>query len=157
MLVAALCFVALAGLLLVRGTIIPENEVPLAHAPALLSAGDFVVVQAIGGQLDDMYGYQFKLDFDDSAFDFFSLESLVPGINLTFQRTFPEYLLVGATKVGGVPGYSSSSDENQISQIVFRAKRNVETLQFSLREVGIVRSDMTYFDDVPGWRFEIVK
>ena len=151
----ALCCTLLLSAVLPGFMMIPEAQVPLAASLGVISAGDTVTVQIFSSELTDLYGYQFSLYYDDNVFKFVESRSSIKPIGLIFQRQFPGYLLVGATMIGSVPGYTSDEPENLVCEIVFRALRNTAPPRFELREVNVIDSRMNYTEGLTDWRFAI--
>ena len=146
----ALCCALLIGLIAQGWQVIDDDMVPLG-AFGVLNPGDTVTVRVYAPQVVDLYGYQFNLDFDDNALEFVSVRSSLPEITLIFQRGFPGTLLVGATRIGNVPGVTASGENIRVSEVTFRATTRVAP-DFSIRAVQTVDSNMESRFDIPGWR-----
>ena len=154
--VCALCGILLVGGFLRNSTVIAEPEIPLAENFKILNAGDTVTVKIYANKLTDVYGYQFKLHFDESALEYSNVSSSIPEIGLIFPKQFPGYLLVGATKVGQVQGFSSDSESVPVCEVILRANKNGVSPQILLQEVNTIDSLLNYNVGETNWGFELI-
>ena len=131
-------------------TIAPA-EIPLS---TFLYAGDTITVRVNAEKVSDMYGYQFKLNYDESAMQYKSIRSSVDEITTIFQKPFKGYLLVGATKVGKSKGFNGK--DTPICEIVMTVTKDGPVSGLSITEINVVNSSLRYDQSVKGWSFEIV-
>ena len=114
--------------------------------------GQRIVVTVHAAELDDVYGYQFHLNYNPNQVEWAgSLTSKVEDITLIFSRSFNTYELVGATMIGEREGVSGRNVE--VAELVLIADMEAYLLDFdiSISHVNVVRSDMEYLEDVEGW------
>jgi len=115
-----------------------------------VSAGQSIVVTVTAASLEDMYGYQFNLNFDHDQLELTRTVARVPDM-MIFSRTLSDHELVGSTMVGERDGISGRNIA--VSEIIFVALQDLNLSEFdvSITSVNIVRSDMEYIEDIEGW------
>ncbi|MDR2671041.1 MAG: cohesin domain-containing protein [Oscillospiraceae bacterium] len=120
------------------------------------AAGQTVIVTVTAASVDDLYGYQFQMNYDPEALEYTgTLTSHLPQIQTIFAKPFDGYQLVGATMVGEQPGLSF--EEQDVCQMSFTARKNcVLSDALSVSDVGVVSSDLAYETAVSGWRCQAV-
>ena len=138
---------------------IPATPVPLGTAVSTAAvtegfakAGDTVVIRVYAPDVKDMYGYQFSLYYDKAELTYTEKKvSKIDGLDMIFARGFNDYVLVGCTKIGSVPGYSGSNVD--VCEVQFTAVKDCELsdLVFSIKEVNIVDSAMNYDEGIENW------
>jgi hypothetical protein len=133
-----------------------ESQVPLGNIATTVSAGDTVVINIFADDMDDVYGYQFNINFDGDFIEY--KKRLYSDINdiLTIFATDKEwYLLVGATMIGEVQGYSGQ--DVPVCRVEFVALTDFElnpdftSDHIALSDVNVVTSDKQYLENVDGW------
>jgi hypothetical protein len=128
-------------------TSIADNAIPLSVA-----SGDKVVVTVEAASLEDMYGYQFQVNYDRELFDFSGgLESDIGEIETIFSKPFDGYELVGATMIGEKQGVSGEGKSVCTMTLTARADGVVSADALSLSDVRVIRSDLSYEEDAGGW------
>ncbi|MDR0670902.1 MAG: cohesin domain-containing protein [Oscillospiraceae bacterium] len=126
----------------------PENDAP--ETPAMVQAGDKVVLTVAAEQEPDLYGYQFQLHYDDTSFRYDGgLESLTPGLDTIFGKEFDGYLLVGATMVGQKKG--AALEDAPVCRVTLTALRDTTWESVAVDAVHVVGSDLKYTENVRGW------
>ncbi|MDR1158692.1 MAG: hypothetical protein LBK75_10405 [Oscillospiraceae bacterium] len=125
----------------------PEADAPAA---AQVRAGDKVVLTVAAEHASDLYGYQFRLHYDDASFRYDGdLESLTPELHTIFGKEFDGYLLVGATMVGQKKG--AALEDAPVCRVMLTALRDTTSESIAVDAVHVVGSDLTYTENVPGW------
>lgn len=142
---------------------IDDGDVPLRGAVTELEvkAGDKFVVSIIADGFEDMYGYEFKVYYDDEDFTYSGgLTSSISSIGTIFAKNFEGYERVGATMVGDAAGVSG--DATEVCRMVFEALRDctVNAEELSFGDIRIVTSDglsdeLGYETDVSGWIYSL--
>ncbi|MBC8545448.1 hypothetical protein H8711_00660 [Clostridiaceae bacterium NSJ-31] len=128
---------------------------PASSGPKAVVAGQKVAVTVAAPSVEDLYGYQFRLNFDESKFEYKEeLTSEIDEISSIFAKPFDGYQLVGATMIGETPGFSGKKVD--ICKMVFEAKVDTPLSEatFSISDVNIVKSNLDYEENVDGWQME---
>jgi hypothetical protein len=148
----------------VAAVVIPRliNNVPPEPVDPVITVGQRVAVTLSAAAVDDMYGYQFNLNYngDDLIFDedgkqsSDELASLVTDINTIFYKPFDGYLLVGALMVGDRTGFTG--ENIPVCKVVFESKveKLLSEFEFSLSKVNVVNSELVYIENITDWTFE---
>jgi len=129
-----------------------DEEIPLA-AVHFVTEGDVLKVRVSADEVTDLYGYQFRLQYDDSLFTVDGVQSLVTDIPTIFKKNFDGYVLVGATMTGEIPGYSAS--DTQLCELELTANTIGDISNLKLSKVNIVTSKLDYTEDVDGWTYDV--
>ncbi len=128
---------------------------PASSGPKAVVAGQKVAVTVAAPSVEDLYGYQFRLNFNESKFEYKEeLTSEIDEISSIFAKPFDGYQLVGATMIGETPGFSGKKVD--ICKMVFEAKEDTQLSEatFSISDVNIVKSNLDYEENVDGWQME---
>jgi hypothetical protein len=133
-----------------------EPQVPLGNIATTISAGDTVVINVYAAEMDDVYGYQFNINFDRDIIDYKKrFYSDIDEILTIFATDKEWYLLVGATMIGDAKGYSGQ--EVPVCRVEFIALTDFElnpdftSDHIALSDVNVVTSDLQYLENVDGW------
>ena len=133
---------------------ITELEAPLGAASIVMQS-DEMTVRISAPEVDDLYGYQFRLEYDSTRFTASNLKSLIDEIPTIFKKDFDGYILIGATMTGDSPGYSAV--DTQICELTLTALTDDGKLpEINLSKVSVVSSGLAYTEDVYGWGYEVV-
>ena len=141
-----------------RPVVISDTPVPLAMAytpevtEGYANVGDTVVVRIFAQNVQDMYGYQYNLNYDKKELTYTKkLTSKVEGLDMIFAKDFDTYVLVGSTKVGPLPGFTGSN--LSVCEVSFTANKAMDLteLSISLEKVNIVDSKLVYTEGVTNW------
>jgi len=145
----------MAAMLITRNRAeITEPGTPVGAAPAIMQDDEMTVI-INAPEVADLYGYQFRLEYDSTRFAASKLKSLVSEIPMIFKKDFDGYLLIGATMTGGSPGYSAF--DAPLCELTLTALADDgEPPKISLSKVSVVSSDLDYTEDVYGWDYEVV-
>ena len=136
-----------------RTETITEAEAPLSAA-SMIMEGDKMTVRINAPQVDDLYGYQFRLEYDNTRFSVSDLTSLIDEIPMIFKKDFNGYILIGATMIGASPGYSAS--DIQICELNLTALTDDGKLpEINISKIRVVSSELESMD-ITGWIYEIV-
>jgi len=133
-----------------------EPQVPLGNIATTISAGDTVVINVYAAEMDDVYGYQFNINFDRDFIEYKKrLYSDIDEILTIFATDKEWYLLVGATMIGDAKGYSGQ--DVPVCRVEFIALTDFElnpdltSDHIALSDVNIVKSDLQYLENIDGW------
>ena len=133
-----------------------EPRVPLGNIATTVSAGDTVVINIFADGMDDVYGYQFNINFDEDFVEYKKrLFSDIDDILTIFATDKEWYLLVGATMIGEAQGYSGQ--DVPVCRVEFAALTDFElnpdftSDHIALSDVNVVTSDKQYLENVDGW------
>jgi len=145
--------IAVAGIIAVLFVIARKNDAGPAPDPTVL-AGQGIVVTVAADSLEDVYGYQFQMNYDESELEYAGgLASKIEGITTIFAKPFEGYQLVGATMVGDRAGFSGEG--HAVCEMAFTAKRDGALSGFaaalSISDINVVTSDLEYKEGVEGW------
>ena len=114
--------------------------------------GQKVVITVVADEIEDMYGYQFQMNYDSDVFEYVGeLSSNLDSIQTIFAKPFEGYQLVGATMIGESPGVGGS--DVTVCQLAFVARQEAEIsdVLLSISNVNIVRADGSYIEGVTDW------
>jgi hypothetical protein len=142
---SALVIIVIAIILLTRG---PKEE--------QVKVGQKVTVTVTAESVDDMYGYQFQMNYHEDELEYTGeLQSNVQQIQTIFAKPFDGYQLVGATLIGEQPGITGNN--LNVCEISFTALRDVVISESNLfmSDVGVVSSDLTLVTDIPNWDYKV--
>ncbi len=117
-----------------------------------VSAGQKIVLTVTAASVDDMYGYQFQVDYDENAFEYAGeLKSEVDAISTIFAKPFNGCQLIGATMIGEQKGISG--DNVAICQMKFTALKDcvLSDSALGISKISVVSSGLEYDEDVSGW------
>ena len=143
--VVIVCLVIVAALVLPR----------LSSTDAKIAAGDKVVVTVTAASVEEMYGYQFRMNYDVAALEYVeapaSQVSKIDEIQSIFGKPQPGYALIGATMIGENPGISRKNFP--VCQVIFTATKDttLSELSITLSDVNIVKSDLSYIEGIEDW------
>ena len=133
-----------------------EPQVPLGNIAKKISAGDIVTLNVFADEMNDVYGYQFNINFDRDFIDYKKRFYSDIGEILTIFATDKEWhLLVGATMNGDAKGYSGQ--KVAVCRVEFIALTDFElnpdftSDHIALSDVNVVTSDLQYLENVDGW------
>lgn len=116
----------------------------------MIAAGQPFTVLVQAKEVSDLYGYQFNLKYENQKATYQgSLKSSVSGINTIFKKDMPDHLLVGATMVGDLPGYTG--EDVTVCSLAFVATEDVNPDTFVIDGVNTVDSKQTYMEDIDSW------
>lgn len=117
-----------------------------------VAAGQNVVITVTADTLEDAYGYQFQMHYDEDALEYTGdITSKLEDIQTIFSKPYSGYELVGATMIGEQDGVS---DRNQaVCELVFTAKEDttLNDLDVSLSGINVVKSDLDYVEGIEDW------
>ena len=129
----------------------PESESVMEP----IAAGQNIVATVMAGSLDNMYGYQFQLEFDEEKLEFTgTVESQIDDITSIFSAPMEGYELVGATMIGDRSGVSGT--DVVVCEIVLVARQDglLDDFNVSITDIKIVTADLDFIEDVEGWTLE---
>ena len=135
---------------------IAQGNVPLADAPLTVSSGDRFVVTVVAASFEDMYGYQFNINYDKAKYSYVGpLVSDIKGLDTIFSKPFDGYELVGATMIGTQAGVSGTNQP--VCHLTFEALQDdvVTTESLRLSDVSVVSSTLDFVENIPGWNFSV--
>ena len=115
--------------------------------------GQNFLVAVIADSLEDVYGYQFRITYDENAMEFTgTLNSRLDEISTIFSKTMDGYELVGATMIGEKNGVSGRN--RAVCELLFTARTDIDldNLKLSISDVNVVTSDLAYNEGIEGWR-----
>jgi len=137
-----------------------ESNFPLGNISTKISAGDIVVVNVAADEMDDVYGYQFDMNYDRDYLEYKKrLFSDIDDIITIFATDKEWYLLVGATMTGDVRGYSGR--EVPVCRVEFVAlndfdlKTDSSSEHITVSSVNVTKDDLQYIENVDGWTASI--
>ena len=120
-----------------------------------LVAGDKVVITVMAESIEDMYGYQFQLLYNQEQFELSGvLQSEISEIETIFFKPFDEYILIGATKVGEQLGSSGKNQKVCSMTLTALTDCTISGNSISLNDVRVVSSELAYTMDVVGWSYK---
>ena len=129
-----------------------KQNAPVAAAHTVME-GDVLTIHVAAPEVSDLYGYQFRLEYDDTSFAVDGLQSLISDIPTIFKKDFDGYVLVGATMTGDAPGYSAS--DTQLCEVKLTALADGVRPEVKLSKVSVVSSQLDYTEDITGWTYEV--
>jgi hypothetical protein len=125
-------------------------------AGMIIRSGDSVVISVVAEQANDIYGYQFRLYFNTELLEYDGgIVSRINDIPTIFAKEYDAYLLVGAVKTGAEAGYSG--EDVSMCQITLTAKSDMPRPEISIGEINVVKSDLTYMENITGWKVETAR
>ena len=156
----ALCIGVAAAVIIVAAALVwllPQapGEADGQKALATALAGQNIVVTVSADTLEDVYGYQFNLNYDKEKLEYIDKpESKIDEITMIFSTPMEGYELVGATMTG-IRGGVSGRDV-VVCEIVFTAKEDsaLSDLGISISDISLVTSDLEFIEDIEGWQLE---
>ena len=135
---------------------IGEAQVPLDGLSKQVSAGDIVVVNVFADRMEDVYGYQFNINYDREYIEYSNrLYSDIGEIITIFATDNEQRLLVGATMIGDAKGHSG--EEVSVCRVEFVALADLGSGTNSVLEhisisgVNVVTDSLSYLEDIDGW------
>ena len=159
--VSALCLAAalIGGVVLWqlgREVTIGDENIPLGGKPVTISAGDTLVLTVSAPALQDVYGYQFDINYDQGAFRYEKrIYSDIGEIPTIFAKDKEQYLLVGATMTGDTPGFTGEAVN--VCRVEFVALTDYKEVPFTLSRVNVVGSDLEYTENIDNWTVSLSK
>lgn len=117
-----------------------------------VAAEQNIIVTVKAESIEDLYGYQFNLNYDSEELEYAgTITSKVDDIQTIFSKPKDGFELVGATMVGDKEGVSGTN--MVLCEMIFTAKKDgvISDFACSLSDVSIVKPDMEYLEDVEGW------
>ncbi|MCL2153958.1 MAG: cohesin domain-containing protein [Oscillospiraceae bacterium] len=146
-----------------------DPQVPLSNTATTISAGDIattvsagdiVVVSVFADEMDDVYGYQFDMNYYTEYLEYRNrLYSDIDEITTIFATDKEQYLLVGATMIGDTKGYSGH--QIPVCHVEFTAlsdfdiEPDLTEKYITLSRVNVVKDDLLYSENVTGWTANI--
>ena len=125
-----------------------------------ISAGDTVVINVFADEMDAVYGYQFDLNYDREFLEYRKrLYSDIDEILTIFAADKEWYLLIGATMIGDMKGYSGQ--EVPVCRLEFVALAEFDLSDsftsdhITLSRVNVVKDDLQYVENIDGWMASI--
>jgi len=133
-----------------------DPQVPLGSIATKISAGDTVVLRVFADEMENVYGYQFDLNFDRDIIDYKKrLYSDIDDIITIFATDKEWYLLVGATMIGDAEGYTGREVPvcrvEFVALVDFELNADFSSDHIALSGVNIVTGDLQYLENVEGW------
>ena len=125
-------------------------------------AGQNIVVTVQADTLEDMYGYQFRINYNQDELEYTeTLTSKIQNISNIFSKQKEEkegYELVGATMVGEQSGITGKN--KALCEMVFTAKKDGMLSDFScllsdIKVIKIVESELEDVDNIEGWQCKL--
>jgi|LSQX01.1.fsa_nt_gb hypothetical protein len=125
-----------------------------AEVPVTLEAGQNFIVSVHAQEVKNLYGYQFNLYYDKDKVAYKGdLKSSIDAISMIFEKDKEDYMLVGATMIGDVPGFSGRNVE--VCSMEFTAKSDIDSSAFTINRVNTVDADQNYVENISGWTIKI--
>lgn len=122
-----------------------------------ISAGESVLVTVTADSIEDIYGYQFHMNYDKSNVEYIenSVASNMDEITTIFSKSKEAYELVGATMIGDGEGVSGR--KKAICEMKFKVKKKtkLKDLDIFISDVNVVQSNLEYVEGVDGWSVEV--
>ena len=138
-----------------------EPQVPLDNITKTVSAGDIVALNVFADEMDNVYGYQFEINFDRDIIDYRKrFYSDIDEIITIFATDKEWCLLVGATMIGDAQGYTGQ--EVPVCRVEFVALTDFElnadlsSDHIALSSVNVVTGDLKYLENVEGWTASMI-
>ena len=136
------------------------SKVSLGNKVTTISTGDTVVINVYADEMDAVYGYQFDLNYDREFLEYKKrLYSDIDEILTIFATDKEWYLLVGATMIGDMKGYSGQ--EVPVCRLEFVALAEFDlgdsfaSDHITLARVNVVKDDLHYVENIGGWTTSI--
>ncbi|MCL2150523.1 MAG: hypothetical protein FWH51_06340 [Dehalococcoidia bacterium] len=131
-----------------------SDPIPLDNNVLIISAGDVVVVNVFSDVMDDVYGYQFDINYNREELAYRKcLYSDIDEIDAIFATDREQSLLVGATMIGDAKGYSGQ--EVLVCRVEFIALSDFESGKITLSGVNVVTGSLQYLENMSGWTTRI--
>ena len=130
------------------------EDIPLSGAPVTVTAGDKFVITVAAPSVEDMYGYQFRVNYNAADYVYSGeLKSDINGIDTIFAKPFEGYELVGATMIGERAGVNGT--DQIVCHMTFESLRDtaVSDESISISDVSVVTSTLEYNEDILGWTY----
>ena len=121
-----------------------------------INANQNIVLTVTAKSVDDMYGYQLRVNYDEKKFEYKGeLKSEVNAISTIFTKQFNGYQQIGATMTGHHPGVSEKNAA--ICKMKFAARKDCKITDstFGISKIGMVSSTLKYDENVSGWNYKI--
>ena len=127
-----------------------EVNTPISEVSVPTQSNKTISVKVTAPQVEDMYGYEFKIYFNSENVEYTgNLKSSISTIGTIFDKDFDSYILVGATMIGDVKGYSG--DKSEICTLSFAGSQEIDVSEFRIEAVSIVKSDLEYVKNITDW------
>jgi hypothetical protein len=134
-----------------------EQQVPLDNITTTIPAGDVIVVSVYANEIDDVYGYQFNMNYFADNLEYSGrIYSDIEEIITIFATEQEQSLLIGATMIGDAKGHSGY--DAPVCHLEFITLTDIEMepdfdvmKYITLSRVNIVKSDLQYIENVTGW------
>jgi hypothetical protein len=118
-----------------------------------VSAGEKVFVSVVAESVEDLYGYQFRVNYNPQYLEFSDgLESDIGEIGTIFSKPFEGYELVGATMTGAQKGVDGKNSNICRMTLTALADCVISEEVLSLSDIRTVHSGLEYETDVKGWK-----
>ena len=135
-------------------TNIDETQVPLSNAPTKITEGDIVIVNVFADALNDVYGYQFEINYNRELLEYRKyLYSDIDDIITIFATDKEQFLLIGATMIGAEKGYSGQ--HVPVCRVEFVALSDFDPRHITLSGVNVLTDKLQYLENVTGWSADI--
>lgn len=138
-------------------TSIPESPAidhDQAQSENTIKTGQNFTVTVKANEVSNLFGYQFNLNYDNKKATYKgSLKSSVSGINTIFKKDMDDHLLVGATMIGDMPGYSGQ--DVTVCSMEFAATEDLDPSSFTINGVSTVDANQNYIEDISGWSIDV--
>jgi Cohesin domain. len=134
----------------------PDSKVAASRENIHVNAGQKIVLTVMAKSVDDMYGYQLRINYDENKIEYKGeLKSEVGAISTIFTKPFDGYQLIGATMVGDQPGVSGKN--LVVCKMEFAAPKDcaITDSTFGISKTGVVSSALKFDEDVSGWNYKI--
>jgi Cohesin domain. len=127
-----------------------------SHEKVHVSAGQKIILTVTAKSVNDMYGYQFRVNYDEKKLEYKGeLKSEVNDISTIFAKAFEGYQQIGATMIGDKPGVSGK--DMVICKMEFAAPKTctITDSTLGISKTDVVSSTLKYDEDVSGWSYKI--
>jgi len=136
------------------------QQVPLGNIATAVQAGDIVIVNVFADKMDDVYGYQFDINFDSDIIKYGKrLYSDIGEITTIFAKDKEWYLLVGATMTDFEKGFSGQQvlvcHVEFVALADFELNPDLTSDHITISSVNVVIGDSQYLENVDGWTVRI--
>jgi Cohesin domain. len=121
-----------------------------------VNANQKIVLTVMAKSVDDMYGYQFRVNYDENKLVYKGeLKSEVGAISTIFAKPFDGYQQIGATMVGEQSGVSGKN--LVVCKMEFSAPKDctITDSTLGISKTGVVSSALKFDEDVSGWSCKI--
>ena len=131
------------------------DDIDVSLSPAFtVEEGDVLTLRVAATEVSDLYGYQFRLEYDDTLLSVGAPQSLIESIPTIFKKDFDGYALIGATMIGDTPGYSAAGP--YLCELKLTVLFDGVFPEIKLSKVGAVSSQLDYIENISGWTYEIM-